>query len=223
MSFILKALKKLENEKASRKMERVEINSAILTPDRRSSSIPRYARNWFLISLLILVVAITILFIRPKTTSQVAVKKLPTSIPLHAVEPSPPVRMEAKLPSPAATVIREEIPVTDRPVIHPAGPAPGGIAQRRQMARERLSEMPSVKNSMDSHLSEAEIPISAAPSSVIVNGIALQDDPSKSIAVVNGQIVKKGMSIGGARIERIYLDKVRFRGDNGIFEVYLAK
>jgi general secretion pathway protein B len=223
MSFILKALKKLENEKASHKMESVEINSAILTPDRRSSSIPRYARNWFLVSLLIIIVAITILFVRPKTPSQVAGEKSPSSLPLHEVKSSPPPRMDERPSSQVIPVVNKEIPVTDSPVIHTQASALKRHGQRRKMLRERISERPSVKNSMKLHHPEAELQLSAAPSSLIVNGIALQDDPSQSIAVVNGQIVKKGMSIAGSRIERIFLDKVRFRGDNGIFEVYMSK
>ena len=56
-----------------------------------------------------------------------------------------------------------------------------------------------------------------------VNGIALQDDPNKSMAVVNGQIVKRGMAVGGAEVDRIFLNRVRFKGNGGLFEVHLAK
>jgi hypothetical protein len=63
----------------------------------------------------------------------------------------------------------------------------------------------------------------AATSSLTVNGIAIQDDPAESIAVVNGVIVKQGMTIGGARVDRIYLNRVRFKRDSGTFEVHLVK
>jgi len=43
------------------------------------------------------------------------------------------------------------------------------------------------------------------------------------MAVVNGQIVKRGMTVGGAQVERIYLNRVRFRGNGGMFDVHLAK
>jgi hypothetical protein len=56
-----------------------------------------------------------------------------------------------------------------------------------------------------------------------LNGIALQDDPAESVAVVNGRILKKGMTIEGAEVDRIFLDRVRFRGNGGVFEVHLAK
>jgi hypothetical protein len=62
-----------------------------------------------------------------------------------------------------------------------------------------------------------------ATTSLTVNGIAIQDDPAESIAVVNGVIVKQGMTIGGAKVDKIYLNRVRFKGDSGIFEVHLAK
>jgi type II secretory pathway component PulC len=72
-------------------------------------------------------------------------------------------------------------------------------------------------------LREPEPFLVGAPSSLVVNGIALQDDPMESVAVVNGRILKKGMTIEGAEVDRIFLDRVRFRGDGGVFEVHLSK
>jgi hypothetical protein len=62
-----------------------------------------------------------------------------------------------------------------------------------------------------------------APANLVVNGIAYQDDPSSSSAVVNGIFVKQGMAVAGARIERIYPNKVRFSGNGGAFEVYISR
>jgi hypothetical protein len=56
-----------------------------------------------------------------------------------------------------------------------------------------------------------------------VSGIALQDDPAESMAVINGALVKTGMTVAGAVVDRIFLDRVRFKGNGGTFEVYLGK
>ncbi len=63
----------------------------------------------------------------------------------------------------------------------------------------------------------------APTAQLTVNGIAFQDDPAASAAVVNGVYVKRGMTVGGARVERIFQDKVRFTSNGRTFEVPLAK
>ena len=49
MSFILKALKKLEDEKAARDSGAIHIKSAILAPHGYSHSSPRRSARWMLI------------------------------------------------------------------------------------------------------------------------------------------------------------------------------
>ena len=65
--------------------------------------------------------------------------------------------------------------------------------------------------------------VAAATPGLTVSGIALQDDPAESMAVINGALVKTGATVGGAQVDRIYLDRVRFKGSGGTFEVYLSK
>jgi len=213
MSFILKALKKLENEKASREPRKVEINSAILAPDRRSLSSSRNSPKRLLIALLIVAVSGASLYFMKRA-------------------PSPVVQQPAKeaQPEPAPRAV----PVAATPVHGekraPAAPAPSPAVKEQEepsrpgrALREKSPEAYPPGESTSDSLHGEEALTGSAPSPLTVNGIALQDDPGQSMAVVNGQIVKRGMSVGGAQVDRIFLNRVRFRGNGGLFEVHLAK
>jgi general secretion pathway protein B len=52
-----------------------------------------------------------------------------------------------------------------------------------------------------------------------VSGIAWNKDDSERFAVVNGASVSEGMKVGGAVVERIFQDKVRFSFENRTFDV----
>jgi len=213
MSFILKALKKLENEKADREMGKVEINSAILAPDRRSFSSPSKSPKRLIIALLIVAVSGTSLFFMKRTPSPVLQQPLKEAHPDPSPGPDPP----------AATAIREDKPAPAVPTVSPAVKTQEERPQPRSRIREKLhEESPSGVAGTDS-IAAQEALTGSATSSLTVNGIALQDDPAESMAVVNGQIVKRGMTVGGAQVERIFLNRVRFRGNGGMFEVHLAK
>jgi hypothetical protein len=214
MSFILKALRKLENERVSREMGKVEINSAILAPDRRSLSSSSNSPRRLIIAVLIVALSGTSLYFMkrgPSPSVQQPVREvqktepLPRSVPVAAApvleekpRPAPPV--------PSQAVKSQEEPSRPRPVSRKKFPEPS----------------PPVESGSDS-LHGEEALTGSAPSPLTVNGIALQDDPGQSIAVVNGQIVKRGMTVGGAQVERIFLNRVRFRGNGGLFEVHLAR
>lgn len=212
MSFILKALKKLENEKSARKTARVEIDSAILAPDSSSFSSPRSGGKWMIITLVLLAGAGTIYFFMHKDSSSFteARKVAPQSAPAAQ---TPPVAQTIQQPAerPDQEGARINTPV-------------GQPAPTRQKEPEKRPERAHVQKDF-APPSEPEHRASFVPAlqALTVNGIALQDDPAESMAVVNGALVKTGMTVGGALVDRIYLDRVRFKGNGGTFEVYLSK
>ncbi len=213
MSFILKALKKLESEKASRDMGKVEINSAILAPDRRSFSSPSNSPKRLVIAILVIAVSGTSLYFMQRAPSPV-------------VQPSVKEAQTEPLPRPvpvAATAVREEKPAPVAPAFSPTVKTQEERLQPRVRIREKTHEESRSGGAGTDSLPAQETLTGSAPSSLTVNGIALQDDPAESMAVVNGQIVKRGMTVGGAQVERIFLNRVRFRGNGGMFEVHLAK
>jgi general secretion pathway protein B len=213
MSFILKALKKLENEKATREMGKVEINSAILAPDRRTLATPSNSPKRLLIAVLIVALSGTSLYFMKREPSHVVQQ------PAKEARPEP---LPRAVPV-TATPVHEEKPA-------PAAPAPSPLVKTqeepsrpRRALREKSHESSTPAESGSDSLPVQEALTGSAPSPLTVNGIALQDDPSQSMAVVNGQIVKRGMTVGGAQVDRIFLNRVRFRGNGGLFEVHLAK
>jgi hypothetical protein len=107
--------------------------------------------------------------------------------------------------------------------ISPAVSVPTERTLSREKVREKITAAPPLNEPTARALSEQEAPSDVASPALTVNGIALQDDPAESIAVVNGVIVKTGMTIGGVQVDRIFLNRVRFRGSGGTFDVHLAK
>lgn len=55
-----------------------------------------------------------------------------------------------------------------------------------------------------------------------VGGIAWQKDSSSPMAIVNGTPVAEGSTVGGARVEKIYQERVRFSCQGRSFEVGLG-
>ena len=220
MSFILKALKKLENEKAARETGKVEINRAILAPDRRSFPSPHNSPKRLVIALLVIAVAGTSLYFMRRAPSTVVQTPVKESRP----DPSP------KSVQPAATAIREEKPASAVPTPTQVVPASAQAVKRpeerlppRRVIREKAPEASPAGDGGSDSPPVQEALTGSATTALTVNGIALQDDPGQSMAVVNGQIVKRGMTVGDARVERIFLNRVRFRGNGGTFDVHLAR
>ena len=212
MSFILKALKKLENEKSARKTAPVEIDSAILAPDSRSFSSPRRGGRWTIITLVLLAGAGTIYFFTHKTPPTVteARKVAPQASPAAPTAP-----LAQTIQQPAERPVQEGARI-NAPVAQPASPKAKEPEKRQERAHVQKDFAPRQEP-------EHRASFVAATPGLTVNGIALQDDPSESMAVVNGALVKTGATVGGAQLDRIYLDRVRFKGNGGTFEVYLSK
>lgn len=212
MSFILKALRKLESEKAERKTAPVGIDSAILAPDRNSFSSPRRRGKWIII-LLVLIAGAVFIFIYPHKTPPPV-----TETGKMAPQPAPTVQT-----APLAQTVQPQAEKTEQTGARmntPAGPqvSPGQIetGKRPERAYRQNDVAPPPEP-------EHRASFVAATPGLTVSGIALQDDPAESMAVVNGGLVKTGMTVGGAVVDRIYLDRVRFKGSGGTFEVYLSK
>jgi hypothetical protein len=171
MSFILKALKKLENEKSARKTAPVEIDSAILAPDSRSFSPPHSGGKWMIITLVLLAGAGAIYFFLHKTSSSVTEAR--KVAPQPAAAPTAPLAQTIQQPveRPAQEGARIDTPVPQ--------PAPA-----RAKEPEKRPERAHVHNEFTPRPEpEHQESFVAASPGLTVNGIALQDDPSESMAV----------------------------------------
>ncbi len=266
MSFILKALKKLENEKAARKAAPVEISSALLAPDKGHLFSPRKKGRWAVVTLLFIVCAGALYHFMHGGVAQVSdarkagpppIPASPAALPvqapaappqagapaaqvpaLPALAAAPPIQTPApppRIPAPAA-----EVPV---PAAKASVPPARTIATKTSLALKstktdtsaevmspvRAAKLERKQEALRRHRadlhpeSESQVqPYSGSPA-LTVSGIAYQDNPAESMAVVNGALVKSGTTVAGVQIERIFVDRVRFRGNGGVFDVPLAR
>lgn len=214
MSFILKALQKLEADKAARQAGPAEINRAILAPAARPFSSPRRGAKWLVIPLVFVAgVGMTWYFVGKTAPPAVqARQKDALSGPSPRYASASRMGPQADKPEPPETQ-------TSPPENLSAGqPLP------RQKARQGIPDGPLRNDSATAaSLPAHQPPVDVAAPPLTVNGIALQDEPEESVAVVNGALVKIGMTVGGVKVDGIFQDKVRFKGNGGTFEVHLVK
>lgn len=211
MSSILKALQKLEQEKATRQETPVDIARDILAPHRLN----RRRLIWLICCGMAIIALLAVLTTyalmggfspRPDTPVAVAVppRDLPVVVP---VKPAAPARTTVKQPS--------QPPIT-APVA-PAYPAPKITAVPAPAAPQ-----PPVVAPVESRESRPVVPPLPTPA-LAVTGIAYQQGSASRMAVVNGRSVMEGTIIEGARVEAILQDRVRFSFDKRSFDVPVEK
>lgn len=221
MSSILKALKRLEEDKAERLDAPVDIARDILRQTRKTSHpAPR--------QLLVLVVGGLVvvaggLFLLDQWHSTRASEPLAQAEP--AVSPPPP------------PVIA---PVEERPIVPPAVPGEPEIVEVQMspppVARPKeppiRAAAPAAKATATPKTpvpvpSAQPVPVAvvepAAWPPLAVSGIAFQTEREARLAVVNDLPVMEGTLIEGAQVEEILADRVRFAWKGRTFEVLLGE
>ncbi len=244
MSSILKALKKLEADKAARLSGQVEISRAILTekPSRSGRRTPVLViGSSVLLAVAVLAGSMMLWHSRitpsagehqanaPQLPAQPAPVKT-TPLPQPAAKPNSTVpatpatgvtrRPEAAVPSPpplptpTAQTPRQTSPTPQRQV--PAAPiskpltAPSTTPQTPVETVARPVPAPSA-------------PHPHAVPALRVSGIAWQVDSASRLAIVNGQPVGLGVNVGGATVDEIFPDRVRFTYKGEKVEVGLGR
>lgn len=222
MSSILKALKKLEEEKARQKGVQVDLVQNILRGEHRSGETSSWRLPLLVLGLLL----------AGGLLGMLAVNWLGSSPPLPEPAPivyaSPPQGAEA-LPAPVASAPQ---PAASPPVIAPTvqeiAPSPAvaePVTTEPPSARKAPfvaeEQTPAVDSAADTSPS-APAP-AAEPEQLRVSGIVYQDDPEGRIAVVNDLPVMQGTPVAGAVVEEILPDRVRFSRDGHSFEVLLQE
>lgn len=208
MSSILKALRRLEEERARQSSAAPEIAASLLrNGTRRRSSLP-----WLWVALFTGVAAMVMISLFlwlwrpvPMVISQRPPIE-PTAVPLAGTGAA--VR--------GGVLIIEEVIDQRRPVLSPVRPSPvstpvsplttQSAAPERKLASEKsLSAAVSIE--------ERQIPL--------VTAIAWQDDSSARMAVVDGLPVMTGETIGTARVQDIRRDSILFIEEGVQFVVRL--
>jgi general secretion pathway protein B len=195
LSSILRALKKLEAEKARTQGGQIDLARDILRPAelRRQSPL----RIPVLVTLLILVgglVGMALMF---------WVENPAPRLPL-AVESSPPV--------PAASVQPMETSA-DVPIAPPA-PRASALPPVAEVVSPVAPNLPAASET-------PALPALPVHPRLIISGIVYQDDPESRIAVVNDLPAMTGTRIEGALVEEIRSGSVVFSYQGQHFEVFI--
>jgi general secretion pathway protein B len=221
MSFILDALKKLEQEKAARRGGNVNISDEIVRGPQRVS---RTSKRTVPVSavtigvgfvLLILVVAVIILW-----RDRGVVRETESLTPDTYVQPREPMVAE-RASVPAAPRVQEAPPIRaaalPAPRTEPPPPPPQPRALRSETPAAPSPPAPVSERGGDSYQGGG-----SAGGNLTVSGIAWQDERSARRAVVNGVLLSEGKTVGGAKIVEIQPGRVRFSSNGRTFEVSLS-
>ncbi len=237
MSSILKALKKVEEEKAARLSGQTDISRAIL-PDRTSQNRRRPSMpvigGVLLLALLILGVSVTLLRSRGTSTRMDAPRHPAQPAPAVAPPSTPPVAGPSipAPPSPAPLVTREPASVQPPPLPMPRQQSPRPTSpQPLQTPPEPFSRplpLPTATPQTPAETTARPAPVPASPQphgvpTLRVSGIAWQKDSASRLAIVNGQPVGLGAAVSGATVDEIFPDLVRFSYKGEKIEVGLGK
>jgi general secretion pathway protein B len=223
MSSILKALKKLEQEKAARKPDSFRIDAEILRGGAQRSLFSKGA-SLAAIALFLCGVGATYLFMKHDQGSA-PVQQSQASKSGVKVESSATATL-----SPVSTIPAAE-PQSRTPAKGISAPDKSGPSQRSVLQHQPAQSVKSLEivpqavptepESVSSSVPVAR-PVPPAKPVLKVDGIAFQDG-ADSVAVINGVAVSSGSVIEGARVEEIQKDRVRFSRGGERFEIILDK
>jgi general secretion pathway protein B len=226
MSSILKALKKLEHEKAVKKPGAFRIDADIL----RGGS----PRRPFATSILFAAIAIfacgvgATYFFMKRDTRNAPAPSAQTSRNEAASVPSTGTATVQTVPAiPAEHTLRAAAKVLPKGA-QSERPERSSEYQQSQQTKQRVKtadDPPHAASPEPRSTTPVAPAVAAAKAAVVlkVNGIAFQDGGADGVAVVNGVAVSKGSVIEGARVEEIQKDRVKFSRGGEKFEIILDK
>jgi len=221
MSFILDALKKLEQEKAARRGGNVNISDELVRGNHRVSRVskrtgPMNATTVGVgLVLLILVVAVAVLW-----RDRGVVRETESPAADTHVGPREPVIAE-RASTPPAPRVQEAPPVrAAAPSVPRTEPLPTSPQQRA--ARTEIPVRTPPPTAASDRGGDSYQGSGSSGGGLTVSGIAWQDERSARRAVVNGTLLSEGNTVGGAKIVEIQQARVRFSSNGRTFEVSLS-
>jgi general secretion pathway protein B len=233
MSYILDALKKLEQEKTrkSRSGGKINISGELFANERVRPVAGRRLKTIILVS-----VAVVATFIVTWFALKGSGKRNLSPVVATAVRPNPVASIPVPVPTIPATPPVTQPPLPQAPAAIPPRTAaipvlPAAPVRARQAARssspddeEEVRESPrhvSVKSATSQTATVVAPKLVPAPADIKVSGIAWQDERSARRAVVNGFLMREGAVVAGAKITEIHQDRVKFTLSGTVFEVSL--
>ncbi|MFA7403957.1 MAG: general secretion pathway protein GspB [Pelobacteraceae bacterium] len=229
MSSILKALKKLENERAIRQPDALKIDSDILRPDPPSGN---SGIGKILVALLLIAGgagATYLLMARnlsPEKNGAARTRLAATSSQTATPRPVlPPAQIPAEIPPPAIVTVPAQ-PLKPERVVTPPRKAttPTQAVKTNQRGKDAPTHKPvTAVTQKTAAPSNKPVPEAAQKPAIRVNGIAWQNSSADSMAIINGVAVSNGKVIEGVEVEEIQKDRVRFSYHGEKFEIPLGQ
>lgn len=218
MSYILDALKKIEQEKNNKKQPdgRINISGDLFRDRPPAHTASGIRKSILLVAVASLVTCAGTWFLlggkvkkSPIVSSQGALPQpvqvkplvLPASAPLPTQPQSAPVSVSSQSASEARS--SKEVTADDA---YSSRVAHG--SKKRASTSSSLLGRPSVQT----------VPV---PADIKLSGIAWQEDRIGRRAVINGFLLKEGAMVSGAAVTEIQPDRVRFTSSTGTFEIRL--
>jgi general secretion pathway protein B len=246
MSLILDALRKMEQDRNSRRGSALDIRPEVLRYRAASRKRPRTWLPWAIGAVLLACGTGAGFFLKgnhatpvsgdfatapPPPTAAVSTAPVSTVAPTIQVDPTAsvaPVAPVATVPvAPAAPALTEVAPTRvpasiARPQAVPVSsvPAVRSAPLRRPVAAAPAArpEEPVGKSRVKpAHREESGV-TQGAPADIAITGIAWQDERSLRRAVINGTLVGEGAEIAGAHVIEIREDKVRLSRGGQVFD-----
>jgi len=223
MSSILKALKKLENDRSQSKPIHQRIDDEILR-DGSSARLSRTAVVFIAIALFVCGSVATYVYMKRTVTDEVARQSTLSrtesgSQPQNRVS-TPPV-LAPTIASPRLSQKTTAIPGLQDPLPKAKDPAKISNANEPVKPAEIAPEIDSKPVAAPSPAPTQKGVVSRPI--LTINGIAFQDGGSENLAVINGITVSSGTLIEGVMVEDIQKDRVRFSQGGEKFEIILNK
>jgi general secretion pathway protein B len=217
MSSILKALKKLEDDKTTRRPDELKLNTEILRIDNS----PIFSTTVILLFSLLLLAGgsgATYIFLKFDRASGLANLK-----PLEINRQNQPiVSVTSDIKTERLPAIVETKPVNLQKLQKKTtmtAPSDSSFKTTKQAVTSKSVNMLKTSKSSSSLLSES---VKAIPA-LRVNGIAFQDGTAENVAIVNGVMVSIGSVVDGVIIEGVYKNRVGFSYNGEKFEIRLGQ
>lgn len=212
MSSILKALKKLEQEKAVRKQEEIDLSREILQDAAPAAR--RLPWHWgaAIVAMVLLALLVVMLLGRKQAVQMTATTEAPPR-----QQPAPQALPQAVQPDAAPAEVRQPT------ALQQPGLPVQGTTRPRKPAPKSLPAPKGAAGPEQKEPARKQPAASMEEPSLSVSGIAWNKDSSERLAIVNGQPLTTGSVIGNAIVEEIYKDKVRFSSNGKSFEIFIGK
>jgi hypothetical protein len=231
MSSILKALKKLEEEKSLHEEQKeINISREILKPAAVNRNLSRWL--WLLGSSAALVIMLLTFALIRKPASKDVVK--PPELPL-ASQPAPPLSGQNRPASPAVNVNDTKTSPVEPPAASSPLPRQLPAAQKQGSAAvfpiiSEKTELPGILlPAPELQMKESAVKALPLPASVnsepslTLSGIAWNKDSHERLAIINGQPAATGETVSGTLVEEILQDRVKLSRNGKAFELLIGK